>query len=230
MESMTVKELLAYVGEYRRALGSRENHSLDLTLLNQGRRERARAMGGIYSTWDNDTGGSLTVSGNSCAMPKEMLEVESVWWDGDQLRFRATIQMDRSLGDWRNDSSSSPMFYSTEGRRIFFDVTSSGSDVGLLVVHGWGLGADYSEAEGAANPLDDMAGTDDLADAYFAIARLPVIREPAMGSDPAAIRAAAEENARRAGVKVEFGQLWDAAVQQAASDGMSRRGRPYSGR
>jgi len=231
MESMTVKALLGYVEAFDRAEGAtRANHSLYLTLLNQGRRELARAIGGVYTTWTNAIGGALTISGGSCAMPKDLLGIESAWWDGVELTFRATTVMDRSLGDWRNDSASSPVHYSTEGHRIFFDAGSTGSNTGLLEVHGWGLGEDFSEGEEAANPLDDLAGVDDLLPAYFAIWRLPIRRLEPVSNEPPALRAAAEENARRTATRAEYRDLWLAGKDEAAATAVGRIGRPYSGR
>ena len=231
MESMTVKALLDYVEAFDRAEGApRANHSLYLTLINQGRRELARALGGVYTTWTNAVGGALTVSGNSCAMPKELLNIESAWWDGVELFFRPTTVLDRKRGDWRNDSASSPVQYTTEGRRILFDAAPSGTNTGLLEVHGWGLGEDFSEDEGAANPLDDLAGVDDLLPAYFAIWRLPIRRKEPVSNDPVGIRAAAEENARRAATRAEYRDLWLAGKDEAAATALARIGRPYSGR
>lgn len=230
MESRAVRELLEFVEAFHTAEGAGSNRSLYLLLINQGRRELVRAAGGVATTWENDTGGALTVSGNECAMPKEMISIESVWWDGIKLTFKPIEWIDAYLGDWRNERSGTPEYWTQDGRRILFDSQPSGSVTGLLVVHGRGLGEDLSEVEGAANPLDDLGGTDDLLVAYYAISRLPLQRVQPTSDDRAAIRAAAEENARRQATRGEHRQLWLDGKAEAGGAAVARTGRPYSGR
>jgi len=179
----------------------------------------SQASGGIYgSSTSGVAAGDITLTGANAVFPIHLRELESVFWNGGELRERDAQWLDRRVPGWRS-SVGNPTYFVRTSLGLVLDAAPGGGTAGLLVV--WGLGAlpHFSTAAGKLNPCSLLPMTAQMAPAYYVLAMLPLPKRP---------QVAQHEVQLMLRVREDHKQLWRAALDAAASELRARRHRPMS--
>lgn len=125
--------------------GGVPNLSHYLELYHQVLRELFRETQAWHTSWSNASGGAVTLSGNSAALPYNLLELTRVEWDGtdEPLAYASKEWLDLNDAGWR-DATGEPVYYTLEGNSLVLDSTPSNA-TGKLVIRGFGC-PDYEDA------------------------------------------------------------------------------------
>jgi hypothetical protein len=167
--SLTDQDIYGFVEEVLKLEGADTNPKLARALFRQCVAEVYRDTEAHYGAWDNDTGGDLTVTGNSCPLPSNCFRPTRVEWDGSDSPLEIVDSigvLDLEEPGWR-DETGTPSRCAITGDAILFNCQPSGTLTGLLVVRGWG-----APDEGTVVSLlpDDMQ----LVPAIYILSKWPV--------------------------------------------------------
>ncbi len=204
MNDLEWDDIKTFVETYHKLeIGSDTTDYYDLYLMlgNEALKQISKASEGVYTSWTNTLTGGLTLTGNSCPMPNDMVKRESVWWNGLALDYIDLSIQDQVWIDWRTNTGT-PTAYTVIGGVLYLNAIPSGTVTGYLVIRGWGLLPEFSEAPGADNPLESISQVAQLAPAYYILSELPV-------------DATADIEVARA---AKFKAKWDEAFPEAVAD------------
>jgi len=168
----------------------------------------------IYTrAWSNATGGRLVLSGNTCAIPIECLEITRVEWDGvDNPLDRNTEEiLDEREPGWR-DATGEPSAFALTGADLWLNATPSPPVVGKLVVRGISHLPDFSQREDTGeglepNPLSWLPAHLQLSPAYYVLAELPA--DPEIKLEAARV--------------IKYSALWEKALAELEGSANRRR-------
>lgn len=148
--------------------GADGDSSLVSTLLRQGIAEMFRESKAYDASWDNDTDGDLTLTGNACPLPSDCLTVERVEWDGSDtpLEIKSVAWLDEHYEGWR-DEEGDPAYCAVTGRQVLLSSSPTGTTTGKLVIRGYGA---PDEADALEMLPDDLL----MAPAWYVLAEWPV--------------------------------------------------------
>jgi hypothetical protein len=123
---------------------------------------------GVYTTWSGD---ALTIANGVITMPSDMLDVESVWWDGAPVKHMQTEQLDAEYGNWRESSGISPVYFARKERSIILFPIPTG-DVSNLKIYGTGCIPEFP-AGADPNPLTYFPESSQMGICDFILANYP---------------------------------------------------------
>jgi hypothetical protein len=211
-QSRTLNSILTYVNEFIDKEGAKPSPEFVRLLADQALAEIAEGSGAKRSTWTNATGGELTLTGNTVAMPSDCLLVTSIEFDGsDNPLERTTVgELDRDTPGWREETGD-PDKWAIEGRNIVFNASASNAE-GKVVARGYGMLAAFSDTTGAENPLDTLPYPRQLSIAKYVVAHYPVAPDKPRTDSEWAVIAARDETRRREKVRDEHKAMWAAEL------------------
>jgi len=131
--------------------------------------------GRIYTTsWSNASGGDLTLSDNTVTLPRDLLEVTSVEWDGDdsKLELKTEVWLDEEEAGWRS-ATGEPDKYCLTGRDLILNTIPNAPTTGKVVIRGQAMLPDFSDDSDDPNPLTWLTTDLQLIPAYYILANLP---------------------------------------------------------
>lgn len=139
----TFEDIYALVREHKKQEGAEPSPNVYPTLLRECLARIFRLTKAYDTTWDNDTDGDLSLSGNEAALPHDCLIVVRVEWDGSEnpLEIVDEAYLDYNQPGWR-DATGEPGRCAITGRRLFLDSKPSGDLTGKLVLRGFGVPPD----------------------------------------------------------------------------------------
>lgn len=173
-DSLVWGDLADYVVEVHRHEGAQPNIKFYKTLGNQCLRiisERTELL--LETSWDNESGGEVTISGGTVNLPIDCQQITGVWWENDKLDRRQAIELDDEDEDWRDLTATAPLYYVENGRSITLDIQPTGTVTGKLVIRGLGMLPSFPEADGDPNPLSYLPIRFQIIPAYYILANLP---------------------------------------------------------
>lgn len=196
------------------------NPPLDLynDLLNEAIGIISDLIGPVETSWDNDTGGDLTLSGYTFALPRDCVEPQSVEWDTVPLTRMSRAQLDEYDEQWR-EASGTPAYWFADGINGYLDCTPTGTVTGMLVLRGIGNIPEFpaNDAE-SPNPLSYFPGgfLYQYLPADFVISSLPLIPVEPASDKPEAIRWAEMQTKIRMDTRDRHEKKWQVGLAQLA--------------
>jgi len=130
--------------------------------------------GGFDDRWVNDgAAGSLTLSGAECTFPGDLLDPETVLWNGVQLHFRSPAQLNALDPLWRSRSGT-PSLFTLTGRGLVLDC-NPGDDTGSdLEIWGRGCIPELEFEPDSLNPFAYLPSSQQMAPALYVLGYLPL--------------------------------------------------------
>jgi len=210
---LTLKDLLQFIQAIDVRLGAKPEVNLYRQLLDEAVGVISERLGQFETSWDNDTGGELTLTSATCTLPIDCILPESIEWDGDDNRLTKTTTdwLDYNRQGWRS-ATGDPTHWACNGRQILLSSIPSGTTTGKLVVRGRGTLPEFA-ADGSTNPLTYLPRRFERCPAYYVLAELPVVHVEAIGDSSEAVRWAGEQTRKRYEIRAEYRKKWEAELE-----------------
>ena len=193
-------------------------------LLNEAIGIISDRIGPLETSWNNDPGGDLTLSGYTFALPTDCVEPQSVEWDGVPLTKADRATFDVMDDQWR-DTTGTPTYWFADGVNGYLDADYGSAATGLLVLRGIGMIPEFPANDAASpNPLAYFpAGFEfQLLCAEYAIATLPVEVVEPTSDKPEALRHADLLTKLRMDASARAAQRWEKGLV-ALADAYAKR-------
>lgn len=142
---VTWEDIFTLVQEARDAAGaSRLNISSYRVHAWQRLAEVFRATKAYETSWDNASGGDLTLTTYIAPLPVDCLLVTRVEWDGSDTPLEIVSEEDLDYDEpgWRDETGGDPTKCVITGRRLLLNTTPDSPVTGKLVVRGYGVPSD----------------------------------------------------------------------------------------
>lgn len=215
MTQRTWQTIAEYLTEFDKREGAEPVRSLYLTLGNQALAIISRK--GVYrKTWDNSSGGELTLTSATCPLPIDLLERLAVEYDGsdEPLEFATVEQLDHpDSGEpgWRT-TTGDPDKYTIEGQNLVLNSIPSNA-TGKLVLRGTATLPEFSDTAGATNPLIYLPYEFQLLPAQYIISELPVTPAQLPNDTQAGAMWASQETQRRVATRTDARAKWEKGLE-----------------
>lgn len=144
------EDILNFIEEERTAEGvppgKQANRDHYRALFMECIRGVARETEFYDTSWSNASGGDLTLTTSTCALPDDCLRPYRVEWDGtdNPLEIVDEAVLDYEESGWR-DATGEPTRCCFTGRQLFLNSAPTGTTTGKLVVRGFGVPADEAD-------------------------------------------------------------------------------------
>ena len=205
-------QVITIVEAFAAAEGVPKNDALYRALANQGIGKISTRVGHFETHWDNDTGGTLTLTTRYVTFPSDLIDVTSAYWDGSLLDEAPSAQwLDTYDSIWRTTDGGPTMFLRT-GPGMTLNRAPTGSTTGYLVVYGTGCIPLFAEGT-EATPFDYIPDPHGLLLADYIIANMPVDFRDKSEAQIAAMRV----------LRTEAKQRWDEGLDLCVADIMKRK-------
>ncbi len=206
MAQKTYGDIVNFVSAIYAQEGGQDNLVLYLSLANQALAEISEKLDYCFKTWSQALL-TLTLTGNTCPLPIDLISPIYVYWDKDPLTLKTRGELDAEDTEWET-ATGDPSSYMCDGSNIILDTIPTGA---LLSIYGTAYLTEFTGDQDLSESLVYLPDGYQLMPAFYILKELPF--------DP--------EHASEVLRQAKYAQLWKEKFDGVASVTARRRNRGF---